>query len=547
MLTLTINGIVVDEYLKNYQCQINEVYDSEDSFQAIDGTTIESAYLGDRRILNVDFESMDTSQINELFNAIKQDRDNIAITYIDPQNGAETRYFTCPNLPAATYFEGQTTRGIYKQYWNIPTIQFIEKDIDNSGAVGGFNYDYKLLLSTEIYEANEISKDLKMSMALSCDGFDVGQLPCYSLQGTVILKGIDLPKRNDKVILYIRKKNDLSGEWGNWNPIHVWFLKDFSLYGSGKYLKFIAFDIMTFLDNNYLIDYQRDADGNPIPQYVGSHLSAVDSMLNIYANANIYNSVVSNIQIPMSCDNVLLSANGNTNARNFVQNVASSSGYNYRQTLFSESIEIESFEIGKELSDEYTIYDNERTILDYNFEGKNISAIIIYCGATTQLPCKIYPQISEDYNIYYYGTIPQDGYPKYSDTLEVQTPFYGISAESAQNIFSNLVGTNFGTQFSCNKIKVRTIVPIGSRIYFKDTMGTDEFDNTKVFFYLTSANYSFTKNGIFASFSGSSKSPSDSMYLGSVQRELENKLGLNKTYKNVLIDNGGFYLAAPKV
>ena len=536
--------MVISNYLDRYQVQINSVYDTETSFEAIDGT-INQTFLGTRRTLQVDFEPMETTQINALYAAIRASED-VTISYTDPELGAHTAVFTCVSLPAATYFEGETAQGTFKQFWTIPTITFIEKNIDITGGEGG-SYDYKLLLSTEIYQANEISKDLKMSMSLSCEGFDVGQISSYSLQGTVIFKGINPPKRNDKVILYVRTKNELTQQWGNWQAIHVWFLKDFSLYGNGKYLKFSALDIMTFLDNNYLVEYQRDADGNPVLQNVSQHLSAVDAMLNIYANENIYNGIVSNIQIPMSCDNVYLSANGDTKARTFVQNVASSSGYNYRQVLFTESVQIEAFGIGKELSDEYIIYDSERTKLDYNFQGENITAIIIYCGGTTQLPCKIYSEISKDYDIYYYGTIPQDGYPKYSKTLEVKTPYYGVSAESAPNIFTNLIGTNFGVEFSCNKLKIRTIVPIGSRVYFKDNLGVDEFDNTKMFFYLTSANYSFTKNGIFASFSGSSKSPSDSMYLGSVQRELENKIGLNKTYKNVLIDNGGFYLASPKV
>ena len=540
MLSITINGVFIDRYLDKYQCQINSEYDTENSFEAIDGTLVRT-FLGTRRVLNVDFEPMNTQQINQLFSAIRSSQD-ITITYIDPELGQQTRIFVCSSLPAATYFEGQTTAGVFKQFWTIPTIIFTEKDIDNSGVVGGIEYDYKLVISTYTFLANEIAKNTKISMSISDEGFNVGNIASYNISGAVVLNAIFTPHRNDKVMFYVRTKSN--GVYTNWICIHTFFLKDFSLYGDEKYLKFSAYDSLSFVDNDYYVNYTTDASGQIIPQTVSQHKLAAEDMMNELINKNIYNGIVSDIQFPSNCDNVRLGINTSTNARNLIQNIAQSSATNYRQRLYSEEVIIDNFEIGSINS--YTIYDRQRTKLDVNFPGEFIETIILYCGATTSLPCKVYQDMDKDYDIYIVGTIPVGTrYPKAANTLEVSTPYYGISAETG-GIFSNLLNKNFGAQFSCSKIKIDELIPIGTRIYFKDNELNDEFDNTQYFFYATSINYDFAKSGIYANISGSSRKASDSFYLGGMQRDLEGKIKLDATYNNILIDNSGVKFAAPK-
>lgn len=130
MLSLTINGTVIDKYLANYTVEIQEVYNSNADFTAIDGTK-HQAYLGDKRMLSVNFEPMSTSQINELFTTIKSSRDNISITYIDPEKGENNLSFSCETLPAASYFESDN--GVL--YWTIPTVTF--EEITNFTSSGG--------------------------------------------------------------------------------------------------------------------------------------------------------------------------------------------------------------------------------------------------------------------------------------------------------------------------------------------------------------------------------------------------------------------------
>ena len=122
MTTIKIGSLVIDKWLENYDAQIIEQFSSQ-GFTAVDGTQV-NTYLGDKRTLVVKFEPMSTPQINQLFTAIKSNRASIPITYVDPKDGETTRYFTCPNLPSATWFVSDDGR----QFWTIPSVTFQETD-----------------------------------------------------------------------------------------------------------------------------------------------------------------------------------------------------------------------------------------------------------------------------------------------------------------------------------------------------------------------------------------------------------------------------------
>lgn len=122
MTTIKIGSLVIDKWLENYDAQIIEQFSSQ-GFTAVDGTQV-NTYLGDKRTLVVKFEPMSTPQINQLFTAIKSSRASIPITYVDPKDGETTRYFTCPNLPSATWFVSDDGR----QFWTIPSVTFQETD-----------------------------------------------------------------------------------------------------------------------------------------------------------------------------------------------------------------------------------------------------------------------------------------------------------------------------------------------------------------------------------------------------------------------------------
>lgn len=123
MFAITIGSLKIDRYLDNYSVNIIERYAADTNFTSISGKSM-NKYLGDRRELSVNFEPMETGQINELFTAIKKHKSNIPIGYNDPQLGSITKKFSCNNLPAATYFVSDDNR----KFWTIPTVTFSETD-----------------------------------------------------------------------------------------------------------------------------------------------------------------------------------------------------------------------------------------------------------------------------------------------------------------------------------------------------------------------------------------------------------------------------------
>lgn len=127
MTAIKINKLVVDKYLVNYTVDITEKYADQPNFTAVSGKKI-NKYLGDRRTIKIDFEPMETAQINELFNEIKAIREHIPIEYIDPQQGKVIKRFSCSSLPSATYFVSDDGR----QFWTIPTVTFEETEDDYS-------------------------------------------------------------------------------------------------------------------------------------------------------------------------------------------------------------------------------------------------------------------------------------------------------------------------------------------------------------------------------------------------------------------------------
>ena len=128
---IKINNLTVEKYLNNYTVDIEEVMSSS-GFTAVSGKKHE-IYLGDKRNITVSFEGMSTNEINSLFSEIKSVRSKIPITYVDPQLGEITKYFTCNKLPAATYFVSDD--GI--QFWKLPDITFEEVTNFASSGSGG--------------------------------------------------------------------------------------------------------------------------------------------------------------------------------------------------------------------------------------------------------------------------------------------------------------------------------------------------------------------------------------------------------------------------
>lgn len=125
-ISITIGGVVVQQYLKKYEVTIKKIYDENLNYTSISGKKV-SKVLGVEREIKVSFEPMNTTQISTLFNAIGLSDVGTTISYIDPIKGSTSSVFTTEQLPAATYFRSDD--GI--DFWTIPDITFTEK-VDSS-------------------------------------------------------------------------------------------------------------------------------------------------------------------------------------------------------------------------------------------------------------------------------------------------------------------------------------------------------------------------------------------------------------------------------
>lgn len=126
-ISITIGGMVVQQYLKKYEVTIKKIYDENLNYTTISGQKV-SKILGVQREIKVSFEPMNTAQIGQLFSAIGLSDAGTTILYIDPIKGSTTSTFTTEQLPAATYFRSDD--GI--DFWTIPDITFVEKTVDTS-------------------------------------------------------------------------------------------------------------------------------------------------------------------------------------------------------------------------------------------------------------------------------------------------------------------------------------------------------------------------------------------------------------------------------
>lgn len=529
-LAITINGVIIRDYVDNYSVEIQEQYDTENQFEALDGTKYDM-YLGSRRVLSINFNDMTSQQIQTLFGAIKSTmHENLHvpiqnISYIDPKDGAATRTFKCDSIPAATYFE---LNGDI--FWKIPTITFTEFEIDKTGSEGGqeeiTTYEYKIEIGSMSFTGSEISKDTNISMSVSSNGYDVGQLASCSISGAVYCKFATIIRRNDKVKAYVRTKT--GNAVGEWQLIHVWFLKT-SERNNANILSFTALDAISFLDNNYHVTYELDSDGYPVPQTVTGHLTAISEMVGTLAGET-------SVPIPKYCDELTISTTNSSNARSFVEAVSASGAVNLRQAIATDTIIFESFKFGET---QYSISDSECDEFSMGAMGETINNVVLYCGSVSELPNVIYPTMYQDYDIYIIGSVPSGSYPVAKNTLEINAQLAGNSAEYSPTNFQNLLGVNFGTEFSVSNVKMRQFIPIGVRILLPNV--SDNY-----YMYATSINYSLTENGVFASISGSARDISDSYYLGGMEKDMQNRIKIDAPYENVMVGKEGLFLIAPK-
>ncbi len=502
MFSISIGEMVIDMYLNNYSVDINGRYASDINFTSISGKTM-NKYLGDSRELSVNFEPMETSQINELFQKIKSYRNNIPITYKDPQKGQITKHFRCDNLPVATYFISDDGR----EFWTIPTVVFAETeesasedDIDPDGSI---RWLYSISLGGEIYNDDEISNDLSVSVSSGSSGYAIGQCCTSTISGTLLYhQNSEEIKRNAQIILTWNKQQKVAGEWILIeNKSYMWFINSFTLENN-ILAHFSANDVMAYVDNVYpmlpgaTVSEHIDSAANTITEIIKTTVEIEKTSHS--AQKSIYNASGWDIR-------TLLGYAAVYGAVNYSALFEYSGDSNIRIGVIDETTP--SFPLSTDNYSPLTIGLHGTTIMQIRVSQTDDNDPVLDDGETY-----------DDYGIYYLADIKNK-----SNVMQVTCPFVESDIRATGDLYLK-IGQSYGTEFSCDSAKIDGLISPYTKIIFSGYSGEDTF-------YLSNASYKFTLIGIFASISGTTKSLSDYEYIGQTETQLKTKVALQRGYQ----------------
>lgn len=511
LFAITIgDNLIVDKYLDNYSVNIIERYATDTNFTSISGKNM-NKYLGDRRELSVNFEPMETNQLNQLVKAIKKHKNDIPINYNDPQFGNITKRFSCNTLPTATYFVSDDNR----KFWTIPTVVFSETDesaSENDEDDEGEKWHYRITIEGITYNDDEISNNTSISVSAGSSGFSVGECCSSTITGSLLYKGGELSvKKNTVLTLYCDK--EFMGVTENILK-YKWFIKSFNVENK-NIIHFSAVDAMAFADNDYPMENGAR---------VASHIEAAQETISELAQNQIAIS-----QPPFSQYYEVINQSG-WSVRTLL-NYASVYGavnyaalFNINKTSNEDDFKIFTIDSSTTLGVSQDNYSN----LSVGIIGAKIEQIRV-SQTDMQDPRLEEGMTYEDFGIYYLSKIG-----KKSNVLNLVCPWVEDNIKSVGDLYGK-IGESYGTEFSCDNVKVGELYPPYIQIKFA---GFEDYT-----FYISNASYKLTSIGIYASISGDTKSLSDFEYIGKTETELKTKVALNMGYQSGFIsqENGIYW------
>lgn len=514
MFAITIgDDLIVDKYLDNYSVNIIERYATDTNFTSISGKSM-NKYLGDRRELSVNFEPMETSQLNQLVKAIKKHKNDIPIEYNDPQFGNITKRFSCHTLPAATYFVADDNR----KFWTIPTVVFVETDESasaNDEDDGSEKWKYEIQIDgAGSYNEDEISNNTSISISAGSNGWSIGQCCSSTITGELLYKGNELSvKKNAVLTLYCSKEINFKIVE---NYRYKWFINSFNVENK-SIIHFSAVDAIAFVDNNYPMENGAK---------ISSHIKAAETVINELAKIKI------TINQPAFSEQFKIINQSGWNIRTLL-NYASVYGAANYTALFnlnkvsSNNIEISAIDTSKTLSVSQDNYSN----LSVGMLGAKIEQIRV-SQTDIQDPILEEGMTYDDFGIYYLSNETNQK----ANVLNLVCPWVDETIKKVSSL-SNKIGESYGTEFSCDNVKVNELYPPYVKINFEG------FDDNVYTFYISNASYKLTTIGIYASISGDTKSLSDFEYIGKTETELKTKVALNMGYQSGFIsqENGIYW------
>lgn len=506
------DNLVVDKYLDNYSVNIIERYATNTNFTSISGKSM-NKYLGDRRELSVNFEPMETFQLNELIKAIKKHKNDIPIGYNDPQFGDITKRFSCNNLPAATYFVSDDNR----KFWTIPTVVFSETDesaSENDEDDGGEKWHYRIEIAGTTYNDDEISNNTSVSVSAGSSGFSVGECCSSTITGSLLYKGGELSvKKNTVLTLYCDK--EFAGETVK-TLKYKWFIKSFNVENK-TIINFSAVDAMAFVDNDYPMENGAR---------ISSHITAAQTTISELAQATI------TIGQPAYSEYFEIINQSGWSVRTLLNYASVYSAVNYAALFnINKNSSSDNFVIfAIDTSTTSNISQDNYSSLAVGIIGAEIEQIRV-SQSDMQDPILEEGMSYDDFGIYYLSETN-----KKANVLNLVCPWVEESIKHIGGLVGK-IGASYGTEFSCDNVKMEEFYPPYTKLNFEG------FDEDTYTFYISNASYKLTTIGIYASVSGDTKSLSDFEYIGKTETELKTKVALNMGYRSGFIsqENGIYW------
>ena len=355
------------------------------------------------------------------------------------------------------------------------------------------------------WENDEIPQSLNISMSVSSNGYSVGNLATMTISGTLPYK-YGTYQRNTPIELYRKRINSEYQEISR-SLMYRWFLKDCKIT-EGSSISFSGVDAMAYTSNNYAIN-----SGDT----VGTQFATAQSTISALSGADI------RIDTPgHSQSSIVYDKQSSWSIRSLMEASAKIDCANYYAECHPAYVALK-----KTYGNQVQIMDSSTyEPLSIGVSQTAISMVRVY-QADMELPT---PNTGEgetlaDYGIY---EVPIGSDPvTAASTMKIVTPF--VNASTDLTVYSQAFGSKaFGTQFSCNKLKMPTLlngyffIPLTQIIF-----GTDYSRQ----FYICSASYSLTTEGVLANISGTTKSVSDYEYIGETEKSLRQKIEAEHNYQ----------------
>lgn len=345
-------------------------------------------------------------------------------------------------------------------------------------------------------------------------GFSVGNIATTTISGTLPYHQ-NLIDNNSDIWLYKRSNN-------TWALMYCWFMKNGTIHDNSS-LSFSGVDAAAFTSNNYAVGWQTDPDRGVLSyDTIGKQVSeTIPTTLSTLCGSTITVTPCNSNTVNTAC---LVDRQATKSIKSTLEEVAKFDASNYYTRCTSESaatlLKVQSSGISISEYAPLTVGQYNTSIVCVKVRGsKGTDPVYTYGNAgsargTLDISCAYVDGLSTWY------TQVEDGVNiKYAQSIKVEPTSYQA-----------LVGSGSGRVFSCEKAYVEDsmvtgefLVPMSYITFTHDTYTGNQF-------ILTSAQYFLTSEGVYASLSGSARSVSDFEYVGTTEKDVRNKLDMNRDY-----------------